>query len=244
MQNILTFDLEDWYQGMELPLTAWPGLEKRLGVGLECILALLAERKIRASFFVLGVAAHEHPNWVRRVAQAGHEIGTHGWSHTPLYRQSPRQFRAELHRSIELLHDLTGQPVEGHRAAFFSLTPRTMWAMDELARAEIKYDSSLFPVLNHRYGWPGAPRWPYRWPANDVWEFPLSTLSLGGLNVPFSGGFYARFWPYPVLRWAIRTLNRYGQPTVVYFHPWEFDAAQPRLGTSIPWLVRATHYHQ
>jgi polysaccharide deacetylase family protein (PEP-CTERM system associated) len=244
MHNILTFDVEDWYQGMELPITHWASLEQRLAVGLEFISELLAECKIRATFFVLGVVAHEHPKWVRRLTQAGHEIGTHGWNHTPLYRQTSLQFRAELRCSIELLQDLTGRPVWGHRAAFFSLTPRTVWAIEELATAQVKYDSSLFPVLNYRYGWPGAPRWPHRWLANDIWEFPLSTLSLGKFNVPFSGGCYARFWPYPILRWAIRMINRYGQPAIVYFHPWEFDITQPRLGSPVPWLARATHYYK
>jgi len=244
MHNILTFDLEDWYQGMELPQAGWATLEKRLAIGLAVILDLLAESQTRATFFVLGATAREHPGWVRRLAQAGHEIGTHGWSHTPLYHQTPAQFRAELRRSINLLQDLTALPVHGHRAAFFSLTPQTAWMIDELAAVQVQYDSSLFPVVNYRYGWPAAPRWPHRWPTHDVWEFPLSTVAVGGFNVPFSGGFYARFWPYPLLRAAVGRLNRAGHPAVVYFHPWEFDTDQPRLGAPVPWLARATHYHR
>lgn len=243
MFNILTFDVEDWYQGLNLPLTTWADQEKRLGVGLEIILDLLAEYHARATFFVLGVVAQEHPQWVQRIAQAGHEIGTHGWRHTPLYHQTPAQFRTELGRSVAVLQDLTGQPLLGHRAAFFSLTPRTPWAVPELA-AQVRYDSSVFPVWNYRYGWPNAPRWPHRWAGQSLWEFPLSTLRAGGCNVPFSGGFYARFWPYAALRWGITQLNQQHQPAIVYFHPWEFDVAHPRVTHTVPWLARLTHYHQ
>lgn len=219
MRNILTFDLEEWYQGLELPLGEWARWESRLAVGMDFILEQLAGAGVQATFFVLGVVAQEHPALVRRLAEAGHEIGTHGWNHTPLYRQTPSHFRGELRRSIDLLADLSDQPVRGHRAAFFSLTPQTEWAIAQMAEAGIQYDSSLFPVFNYRYGWPGAPRWPHRWPNSDIWEIPLSTLSLGRLNLPFSGGFYARFWPYTMLRWAITRVNRAGQPAVVYFHP-------------------------
>jgi polysaccharide deacetylase family protein (PEP-CTERM system associated) len=243
MRNILTFDVEDWYQGFEIPVTRWRDLPDRLSVGIEFILQTLAECAVRATFFVLGQAAFEHPALVRRLADAGHEIGTHGWSHTPAYRQTPAQFRSELHRSLNVLQSLSGQPVLGHRAAFFSITGRSLWVLEELAQAGLRYDSSVFPVYNYRYGIPCANRFPHKLARLPMWEFPLSTLSIGGINVPFSGGFYARLWPYAWIRWAIRYLNTKGQPAIVYFHPWEFDAQHPQLRTETRWLARATHYH-
>ena len=154
MRNVLTFDVEDWYQGLDVAHAAWTEFERRLSVGLEFILERLSGAGVRATFFVLGITAREQPQWVRRIAEQGHEIGTHGWSHTPIYRQSREQFRAELCRSLALLQDLTGRRVCGHRAAFFSITRQTRWALDDLAEHDVQYDSSIFPVYNYRYGMP------------------------------------------------------------------------------------------
>jgi polysaccharide deacetylase family protein (PEP-CTERM system associated) len=244
MRNILTFDVEDWYHGFDLPSSRWDHLSDRLSIGLDFILETLASHATHATFFVLGQVAHTHPAWVRRPADAGHELGTHGWSHTPVYRQTPAQFRDELLRSVGALQDTSGRAVEGHRAAFFSITRHSLWALEELAVAGIQFDSSIFPVHNYRYGLPLARRFPHRWDTLPLWEFPISTLSLARLNIPFSGGFYARLWPYAWLRWGIQRLNQRGQPAIVYFHPWEFDVHQPRLRRETAWLARATHYHR
>ena len=215
-----------------------------MSIGLEYIVETLARHSTHATFFVLGRVAQEHPDWVRRLAAAGHEIGTHGWNHTPLYRLTPAQFRGELRRSLEALQELTGHAVRGHRAPFFSITTDTLWALEELMGIGLRYDSSIFPVHNYRYGIPDAYRFPHRLPTLPLWEFPLSTVSFGRLNVPFCGGFYARFWPYAWVRWAIRRLNDLGQPAIMYFHPWEFDAQHPRLKGELPRLARATHYYR
>ena len=243
MRNVLTFDVEDWYQGLDVPPAHWIRFERRLAIGLEFILQNLADTGVRATFFVLGVTACEQPEWVRRIAAEGHEIATHGWSHTPIYRQSRAQFRAELCRSLSALQDLVGRPVRGHRAAFFSVTARTEWALDELAEHEIRYDSSIFPVYNYRYGMPGACRFPHA-ARPALWELPVATLRLAGVNLPIGGGFYMRFWPYRLVSWAIARLNTEAQPAVVYFHPWEFDAGQPRLQRASQRMARLTHYHR
>lgn len=243
VKNILTIDVEDWYQGLDIPESCWSSYEKRLSIGLGFILDLLAEQRAHATFFVLGLAAREHPAWIRHIAEAGHELGTHGWSHTPIYRQSPPQFRRELSRALCTLQDVSGHRVAGHRAAFFSITGQSLWALDELAAMGLGYDSSIFPAHNYRYGLPGANRFPYQLPTHALWELPVSTLAIGCLRLPFGGGFYARFWPYPMLRWAIASLNARGQPAILYFHPWEFDPGQPRLRAESHWLARATHYY-
>lgn len=242
MRNILTFDVEDWYHGLDIAPARWSQCAPRLAVGLDIILELLASHATRATFFVLGVVAQRHPDLVQRIVAAGHEIATHGWDHTPVYRQTPAQFCTDLRRSLAVLRNF-GCEVAGHRAAFFSLTAATPWAPAILAAEGITYDSSIFPVHNYRYGVPAAPRFAHRLLPALV-EYPVSTVRIGGINVPFSGGFYARFWPYAWVRWGVRTLNRQGQPAVVYFHPWEFDPAHPVLATGVPWLARRTHYHR
>lgn len=243
LRNALTFDVEDWFQGLELPHDEWRRFESRVAIGLRAVLDILDEKGIRATFFVLGRVAEEQPCLVEAIAAAGHEIGTHGWTHTPLYRQTPAEFREELCRSIAMLERVTGRAITAHRAPFFSITRETPWAFRELERAGICHDSSIFPIHNYRYGVPGARRFPHRLAGSSLLEFPISTLRIGPVNVPFSGGFYARALPYTSIRWALRRLNRAGHPAIVYFHPWEFDCGHPHLRGQARWLARMTHYH-
>src|SRR5262245_59955983 len=144
--NALTIDFEDWYQGLEIPPESWGGFEDRVGQSGRLLLKILAESGTRATFFILGPVAERHPDLVREIAQAGHELGTHGYSHMLVYRLSREQFREELRRSIGLVEDLAGQPVLGHRAPFFSITRESLWALDILAECGVRYDTSVFPV--------------------------------------------------------------------------------------------------
>jgi polysaccharide deacetylase family protein (PEP-CTERM system associated) len=240
--NALTIDFEDWYQGLEIPVADWGGFEDRiLPVALR-LLALLADADARATFFVLGYVAERHPSLVRQIAAAGHEIATHGYSHTPVYRQTPAQFRDELRCSIQILEELTQQRVLGHRAPFFSITARSLWALDVLGELGLVYDSSIFPVRNHRYGIEDAPRWPYEvsgGPAK-LMEFPITTWQFCGRNLPVAGGAYFRIFPYPIIAHAFRAINRAGRPGVFYLHPWELDPHHPRI--PLPARIGMTHY--
>lgn len=237
--NALTIDFEDWYQGLEIPHTQWGEFEERIVSTGQRLLELFAQAKVRATFFVLGYVAERHPQLIREIADAGHEIGTHGYSHTFIYQQTPQEFRAELARSIHLLEDIAGQPIAGHRAPFFSITRDSLWALDVMGELGITYDSSIFPVLNYRYGIADAPRWPYQ-AQSDVMEFPISTLRLFGRNLPIAGGAYFRIYPYSFTRQAFRSINGQGKPFVFYLHPWEIDPQHPRI--PLPRRVALTHY--
>src|SRR5881296_647064 len=225
--NALTVDFEDWYQGLEIPHTEWTGYEDRIVVTGRRLLGLLDDARVRATFFVLGHVAERHPEIVREIAAAGHEIGTHGYSHTFVYKQTPEVFREELRRAVGTLEDLSGQPVLGHRAPFFSITKDSLWAFEILAELGIRYDSSVFPVLNYRYGIPDAPRWPYevRTRVTMLKEFPISTWQILGHNVPIAGGAYFRIYPYALTRRGLQAINRQGRPVTFYLHPWELDPA-------------------
>src|SRR5262249_33972890 len=148
---------------------------------------------VRGTFFVLGSVAERHPELVRAIAAAGHEVGTHGWSHQLVYKLTREQFRDEIRRSIALLRELTGRTPIGPRAPFFSITRDSLWAFDVLREEGLRYDSSVYPVVNYRYGIPDAPRWPHR-THPDLVEFPLSTLRWLGRNVPIAGGAYFRIF--------------------------------------------------
>jgi polysaccharide deacetylase family protein (PEP-CTERM system associated) len=241
LANALTIDFEDWYQGLEIPATEWDGFEDRIPASGRRILAVLADARVRATFFVLGAVAKRHPELVREIALAGHEVATHGWSHTLVYRMDPGTFRSELSDSIRLLQDLSGQRVVGHRAPFFSITRESLWALDILGELGLRYDSSVYPVLNYRYGIEDAPRWPYPVPGpHPLTEFPITTWKVLGRNIPVAGGAYFRIYPYALTRLAFRSLNRQGHAGVFYIHPWELDPDHPRI--PVPRRIGLTHY--
>jgi polysaccharide deacetylase family protein (PEP-CTERM system associated) len=245
MLNALTVDLEDWYHSVySLGPEDWAGLPERLVPTTERLLALLARRRVRATFFVLGAVAERHPDLVRAILEAGHEIASHGMYHRLVYEQSPAEFRDDLRRSLAILRTVTGQPVLGFRAAYWTITERSLWALDILAEEGIVYDSSIYPIKTYLYGIPGTPPGPHvRVLANDrrLHEFPPSTVSLLGRRVPIGGGFYMRAFPGRFLSWGIGELNRAGVPAVVYIHPPEFDREKPRL--ALPLRERILHYH-
>lgn len=240
--NALTIDFEDWYQGLEIPHTEWGKFEDRVVPAGRRLLELLDQADVRATFFVLGYVAERHPEIVREIAAAGHEIGTHGYSHTLIYKQTPEVFRSEIERAVRSLEDNIGQRVLGHRAPFFSITRDSLWALEVLGELGIRYDSSIFPVLNYRYGIEDAPRWPYEVAAGGrtLIEFPISTWQLLGRNLPIAGGAYFRIYPYSLTRRAFRAVNEKGYPVVFYLHPWELDADHPRI--PLPRRISMTHY--
>jgi polysaccharide deacetylase family protein (PEP-CTERM system associated) len=240
--NALTIDFEDWYQGLEIPYSDWEKFEDRIEMVGDKLLQIFEEANTKATFFILGYVAEKHPEIVKKIKSAGHEIGTHGFSHTLIYKQEPEVFRQEMKRAIEFLEDLTGDIILGHRAPFFSITKDSLWALDILGELGIKYDSSIFPVLNYRYGIAGAPRFPYKIKREkyEFMEFPVSTLKLPGVTLPISGGAYFRIYPYQLTKQALRAVNRSGNPITFYLHPWELDPEHPRI--DVPRRIALTHY--
>ena len=240
--NALTIDFEDWYQGLEIPYTQWDGFEDRIAIVGRKLLQILDEVGTKATFFVLGFVAEKHPEVIKAIEKAGHEIGTHGFSHTLIYKQSPQVFRQEMERAVGFLEDLTGKKVIGHRAPFFSITKDSLWALDILGELGILFDSSIFPVLNYRYGIADAPRFPYdiKRAHFTLKEFPISTLQLPKVTLPISGGAYFRIYPYQITKQALRVVNRSGKPFTFYLHPWELDADHPHI--DLPRRIALTHY--
>ncbi|MFX0134631.1 MAG: XrtA system polysaccharide deacetylase [Candidatus Hodarchaeota archaeon] len=241
MYNILSIDVEDWYHFLIDKFDQWDNYENRVERSTSRILALLAERDVKATFFVLGYVAEKCPNLVKKIHKDGHEVATHGYSHQLLYKQSPKEFSEHLRKSIYILEKLIGQKVLSHRASSFTIMENTLWALDILEEQGIMYDSSIFPVKNFFYGMHKAPRFPYKIKGKKIFEFPPSTIRLLGKNVPFSGGFYLRFFPYQFIKRSIKKINKIGKPAMIYIHPWEIDVEQPRLNLSFKW--KFIRYH-
>lgn len=243
MKNILTVDLEDWYQGIEIDISRWQGYESRIEESIIRLLNILGEEGVKGTFFVLGYVAERYPELVARIAREGHEIASHGYSHTFLYRQQREEFARGLEKSVNTLERITGQKVLGYRAPYFSVTKESLWALDTLLEKGLRYDSSVFPVNNYRYGIPASPRFPYvirSADAGSLIEFPVSTVKWGKINVPFSGGAYLRILPYWMIRNAIHKINSKGKPAILYLHPWELDPHHPRL--RLPLRIKLPHY--
>jgi polysaccharide deacetylase family protein (PEP-CTERM system associated) len=206
-------------------------MEYRAEASTRKLLALFDASGIKATFFVLGWVAQRSPELVREVQSAGHEIASHGWSHKLVYNQTPGEFREETARAKSLLEDITGTQILGYRASTYSITRRSLWALDTLCELGFQYDSSIFPIRHDLYGIPDAPVRPDRITApggGSIIEFPMSTASFAGIKVPVSGGGYFRLLPYGLTRAGLRKLNQQEErPFVFYLHPWEVDVDQP-----------------
>jgi len=226
--NVLSIDVEDWYHGLETDPGTWDEYEDRVIDATRTILKILAAGKTRATFFVLGDVARKHPQLVKEIHEAGHEVGSHGPDHQFVYNKTPEQFETEMAADLELLEAITGQKVQSYRAPYFSITKESLWALPILKKLGIKYDSSIFPISNYRYGIPTAPRKPWITDEGLV-EVPVATYPLGPKNFPCGGGFYFRFFTYRVLRHFYYSLNNHGEQFCFYLHPWEVDPDHPLL---------------
>jgi polysaccharide deacetylase family protein (PEP-CTERM system associated) len=244
----LSVDLEDYFHveafASNIPRSTWSSFPSRVRNSTNRVLELLHRHRCRATFFVLGWIAQREPALVREVAQAGHEIACHSHLHRQIFRLTPKQFREDLRRSRQMIEDVSGRKVVGFRAPTFSVTRRSLWALETLAEEGFEYDSSIFPIRHDLYGIPEACRWIHQQKlpsGRRIWELPPSTVRVGKMNVPFGGGGYLRLAPMAFTRWAIKkTHRRERQPFMIYFHPWELDPEQPRLQGS--WKSRLRHY--
>ena len=234
--NAMSIDVEDYFQvaafAPYIDRSKWESLECRVERNVDLILELLDRHGAQATFFTLGWIAERHPGIVRRIVAGGHELASHGYGHERVSDLDPQGFRSDLLRAKGILEDVGGTSVQGYRAPSFSIGRGNLWAHDVLAETGHRYSSSVYPIAHDHYGMPEAPRFAWKSPSGIV-EIPPSSLKLLGRNLPASGGGYFRLLPYPVSRWSLRHINRVdGEACIFYFHPWEVDPAQPRIGNA------------
>lgn len=246
--NAFTVDVEDYYHvsGFEKQIRRdqWDSFESRVNRNTGRILDLLDRFEVKGTFFVLGWVAQRQPDLVQEIHRRGHEIGSHSYWHRLIYEQSPEEFHKDLRDSRQVLEDIIGEPVTAYRAPSFSITARSLWALEILVEEGFRVDSSIFPVRHDRYGMPRAPREIHKIQSasGSLWEFPPSVAEFAGFRVPIGGGGYLRLFP---TGWTCRRLSRINdhqqRPFLIYVHPWELDPEQPRVrGASI--LSRFRHY--
>lgn len=242
--NALTIDVEDYFQVSAFaPYIArndWEQRECRVERNVDRILQMLDDHDTRATFFTLGWIAERYPQVIRRIADGGHEVASHGYGHERASSQTEEAFFTDVRLAKILLEDLSGHEVKGYRAPSFSIGTDNLWAFDCLERAGYCYSSSIYPIRHDHYGMPDAPRFAHR--IRGILELPATTLRLGNRNWPASGGGYFRLMPYALSRWMLRRINGHdGQAAIFYFHPWEIDAEQPRVA-GINAKTRFRHY--
>jgi polysaccharide deacetylase family protein (PEP-CTERM system associated) len=247
MKNALSVDVEDWFQvgafEAVIDRDAWETLPRRVEINTDRVLALFEQAGVKATFFTLGWVAARHPALIRRVADAGHEIASHGWDHRRVFTMDEKGFRADLEKAHKAIEDASGHSPAGYRAPSFSIDARTPWAHPVLAEQGYAYSSSVAPVRHDHYGWREAPRFAWR-PVDGAGliELPVTTVDVAGRRFAAGGGGFFRLLPYAFSNWAIRRVNRDEErPAIFYFHPWEVDPDQPRVPDA-PARSKIRHY--
>ncbi len=247
MKNVLTIDVEDWYQGHDFhfAISKWASFEDRVTVNTERILDLLSQKGVKATFFVLGCVAERHPELVRRIAREGHEIGSHGYWHQMVSTMTEDEFRQDLVRTRNILEQTSGQKISLYRAPSWSITRETFWVLEILEDEGFLCDSSIQPFRTPLSGINGMPVVPFHPVINGkrlrLVEYPPTVLQLNGLRIPFSGGLYLRILPLDFVSWALKKQNTKKKAGMIYVHPWEIDTEQPRL--SAPAHIKFVHYY-
>ncbi len=247
VRNALSVDVEDWFQvgAFETVISRhdWAALECRVERNTDAVLQLFADAGVHATFFTLGWVGERYPALMRRIADAGHEIASHGYGHDRVFTMTPEQFAADLQKTRNILEDASGQAVAGYRAPSFSIDQRTPWAHEILAEHGYAYSSSVAPVKHDHYGWAEAPRFAFHPVAGSAFlEIPVTTVELGPQRLAAGGGGFFRILPYAFSHWAISKVNQHDvRPAIIYFHPWEIDPGQPRVANA-PLRSKLRHY--
>ncbi|MCK4586304.1 MAG: DUF3473 domain-containing protein [Gammaproteobacteria bacterium] len=247
--NAISVDVEDYYQvsafSKNIHRDNWEAQESRVVSNTHKLLDIFDGSSVKCTFFVLGWVAERHKDLVKEIASRGHEVACHGYSHRLIYEQSPEEFREETFLAKQILEDIIQTEVTGYRAASYSITRKSLWALDVLADAGFQYDSSIFPVRHDRYGIPDADSVPHilTTPSGkNIVEFPLTTMNILGYKLPMAGGGYFRLYPYLLTKLGLRYVSKVERnPIIFYLHPWEIDPDQPRIESS--WFSKFRHYN-
>jgi polysaccharide deacetylase family protein (PEP-CTERM system associated) len=246
VRNVLTVDVEDYFHVSafrhSIRIDDWDGIESRISRNTRKALELLAEFNLKVTFFILGWVADRYPGLVREIQSAGHELGCHSYDHRLIYDITPEEFRADTARALRSIEDASGTPVRLYRAPSFSITSRSLWAIEILLELGFSVDRSITSLRTGLYGIATAPRQAFRILVHvkELLEFPMTTMRINKWSFPVTGGVYLRLLPLLYQRLALATIAKRGEFAILHFHPWELDTEQPRLAAPATW--RMIHY--
>lgn len=249
IENAMTVDVEDYFHvaafDKVIKPSEWDSMHCRFAENTRRLLDIFDSYGVSATFFILGWCAERDAELVLEIDRRGHEVACHGYSHQLVYSQTQTQFRSETVKAKKILEDIIGKPVDGYRAASYSITKQSLWALDILAESGFEYDSSIFPVYHDNYGISDSRKDIHLIETNSgnvIKEWPLSVCNFGKLAIPVAGGGYFRLYPYFVTKKLLeRVLKQTGKPIIFYLHPWEIDPKQPRISAGM--LSRFRHYN-
>ena len=247
-RSVISVDVEEYFHPTELASSVsadqWASLPSLVEPQTRRVLDMFDRHGVHGTFFVLGWVAQHHRGLVREIAARGHEIGCHSFSHRLVYNLTPGEFRADTERAVRTIEDACGVTPRAYRAPSFSITQRSLWALEVLVECGFTHDSSIFPLRHDRYGIPGfgSHARTFETPAGPIIEVPIATAKLSERTVvPVGGGAYLRLLPYRYTAAGIRRIiETHRQPACIYFHPWELDSEQPRLAKG--WVARWRTY--
>lgn len=247
MKNIFTVDLEEYYScnlgensvnHNDYPIST---IEKNTNKLLE----LFDKFDVKATFFVLATIGETHPELIKKIADKGHEIASHGYGHELIYEIGPDAFINDIKKAKEIIEHIIEKPIIGYRAPSWSITKKSLWALNILEKNNFKYSSSIFPIKTFLYGIPEASKEPNYPIINNsklnILEIPPSTNNFYIKNLGFSGGFYFRFFPFFIIKNIIKKMNKKKIPVVCYIHPWEIDTDSPKL--NLKGIDKFIHYY-
>ncbi len=247
MKNIFSVDVEEYFQveafSNFIEKNEWDRYPSRVEEATNRLLQILECQHVQGTFFILGWLAERHPGLVKKIADMGHEVGSHGYGHTMITKMKQDEFREDIRKSKKMLEDLTNKEIMGYRAPTFSIVEKTSWAHEILLEEGYSYSSSVYPIHHDRYGWPKfglSPREVAISRNGGLWEIPLSVVDAGCIRIPHGGGGYLRLYPLSITKAFMRKLNRDEKPVIVYIHPWELDPDQPEI--QVPFFTRIRHY--
>ena len=245
--NLLTFDIEDWYHANydSVDLSVARAGESHFRANMDMLLQLCSDAGCKATFFVLGQIGEQHPETVRAIVRAGHEVASHGYGHQLAYKQTYAEFKADVKKSAEILQTIIGEKVWGYRAPSWSIVKRNHHYLEALEELGLQYDASIFPVKTFLYGIPDAPIEIHHPTVNgrqlNLLEVPMSVARIGSRNIGYSGGFYFRLLPTWLIKRVILSGNAAGRHSIVYLHPRELDPNEQRL--KLPLLESFIQYY-
>ena len=244
MLNAISVDLEDCYHICGIDDTStqskWPEYNVRLEENVNKILNLLKQHNVCATFFTVGVIAENSPSLIRKIAEAGHELASHGFAHRRIFDMDTEEFEIDLVRSKIAIEKASGKRVLGYRAPEWSLKQSNAWALDVLKKVGFAYDASAVPLTHLSGKWFGLYPHEIKTKYGGIIEFPLSTFRCFWERLPFSGGLPMRINPYFYILDNTIKINRLGYPVIFYLHPWELDSEHEKI--ELPINRKFMHY--
>lgn len=198
--------------------------EQNIHKEIDYVLKLLDDLKISATFFINGKSVVNCPDIIKKIHDAGHELGCHGYSHKYINQySSQKEFENDLEQCLELIFRRVKIRPIGYRTPGSTIYLNKEMVLNSLKKFGFVYDSSLTSVGSiKQHGYSKGPLYPFKW-ENGIIEFPYSSAPFKGIRIPAFGTYFLKLFPVFLTDMAIRSLNRKHKNVFFYFHGFELN---------------------